>query len=74
MAVGVSRIGSIDQKIVAGSLKQLASVDFGPPLHSLVLLGHRIHILEIEYLRAYAFDIETFDILVQQQFPSLYKG
>ncbi|KAG5440603.1 hypothetical protein PCK2_000313, partial [Pneumocystis canis] len=73
LAIGVARIGSINEKIVTGSLKQLASIDFGPPLHSLVLFGHRIHILEIEYIRAYAFDTETFDALVKQQFPSLIK-
>ncbi|CCJ31336.1 unnamed protein product [Pneumocystis jirovecii] len=71
LAIGVARIGSSTEKIVAGSFKQLASVDFGSPLHSLILFGHRIHILEIEYIRAYALDTEVFDALVQQQFPSV---
>ncbi|EMR09613.1 diphthine synthase [Pneumocystis murina B123] len=73
LAVGVSRMGSSTEKIVAGSLKQLASVDFGPPLHSLILLGNKIHIMEIEYVREFALDIKIFDSLAQQQFPSLYK-
>lgn len=73
LAIGVARIGSSTEKIVAGSFKQLASVDFGSPLHSLILFGHRIHILEIEYIRAYALDTEVFDALVQQQFPSVSK-
>ncbi|KAG5437992.1 hypothetical protein PCANB_000339 [Pneumocystis canis] len=73
LAIGIARIGSSSEKIVAGSLKQLACIDFGPPLHSLVLFGHRIHILEIEYIRAYAFDTEVFDALVKQQFSSLVR-
>lgn len=73
LAVGVSRMGTENEKIVAGSLKQLASVDFGPPLHSLVLLGYKIHILEIEYVRTFALDAKVFDFLVEQQFPFLGK-
>ncbi|KAG4305726.1 hypothetical protein PORY_000636 [Pneumocystis oryctolagi] len=73
LAVGVARVGSSSERIVAGSLKQLSSVDFGPPLHSLVLFGSRIHILEIEYVRAYALDIDAFDSLVKQQFPSVNR-
>ncbi|KTW27072.1 diphthine synthase [Pneumocystis carinii B80] len=73
LAVGVSRMGFSTEKIVAGSLKQLASVDFGPPLHSLILFGNKIHILEIEYVREFALDVKIFDSLAQQQFPFLYK-
>jgi diphthine synthase len=38
-AVGMSRLGSPDQEIVAGSMQQLLEVDFGPPLHCLVIAG-----------------------------------
>lgn len=38
-AVGMSRLGSPDQQIVAGSMQQLLDVDFGPPLHCLVIAG-----------------------------------
>lgn len=39
LAVGMSRLGSPDQQIVAGSMHQLLDVDFGPPLHCLVIAG-----------------------------------
>ncbi|KAL3505388.1 hypothetical protein ACH5RR_035229 [Cinchona calisaya] len=37
--VGFARLGSEDQLVVAGSMKQLLEVDFGPPLHCLVIVG-----------------------------------
>ena len=39
MAVGVARVGQADQLVVYGSLEELSTVDFGAPLHSLVLVG-----------------------------------
>lgn len=44
LAVGVSRVGSPDQQIVYGTLAELAKVDFGTPLHSLVLVADVDHI------------------------------
>jgi len=61
LAVGVARIGATDQKIAAGTLKQLSEVDLGKPLHSLVLLGKRVHDLERDYIREWAVDKEVFD-------------
>jgi len=61
LAVGVARIGASDQKIVAGTLKQLSEVDLGKPLHSLILLGKRVHDLERDYIREWAVDEEVFD-------------
>jgi hypothetical protein len=37
--VGVSRLGAQDQQIAVGTMEQLQQVDFGPPLHSLVIAG-----------------------------------
>lgn len=51
-AVGMSRLGSPDQQIVAGSMQQLLDVDFGPPLHCLVIAGD-VHVMEEEILRFY---------------------
>jgi diphthine methyl ester synthase len=56
LAVGLARVGSDDEKIVAGTIEQLQHVDFGAPLHSLILVGHNIHELEIEYLRGFIID------------------
>jgi diphthine synthase len=39
LAVGMSRLGAPDQQIVAGSMQQLLSADFGAPLHCLVIAG-----------------------------------
>ena len=53
LAVGLARVGADDEKIVAGTLEELKDVDFGEPLHSLILVGKNIHELEVEYLRAF---------------------
>ncbi|KAK5725343.1 diphthine synthase [Elasticomyces elasticus] len=61
LAVGVARLGSEGEKIVAGTLEDLASADLGPPLHSLVLCGRKMHEMEWEYVREFAVDQEKFD-------------
>jgi len=53
-AFGVARVGQETQLIRAGTLAELARVDFGPPLHSLVLVGGPLHELEEEMARLYA--------------------
>ncbi|XP_065848285.1 probable diphthine methyl ester synthase [Euphorbia lathyris] len=50
--VGFARIGSEDQKIVAGTMKELLEVDFGAPLHCLVIVGN-VHPVEEEMLGFY---------------------
>lgn len=52
MCVGVARVGADDQRIVAGPMVSLLEVDFGPPLHSLVIAGD-MHMLEEDILRYY---------------------
>eukprot|EP01032_Pedospumella_encystans_P032822 gene32822-37065_t len=47
MAVGMARLGQPTQQIVYGTLSQLLDVDFGAPLHCLVICGE-IHPLEQE--------------------------
>ena len=61
LAVGIARVGATDQKMAAGTLKQLSEIDLGPPLHSLVLLGGRTHYLERDYIREFAIDVAIFD-------------
>lgn len=51
--VGLVRLGSEMQKIVAGSMKELLTVDFGPPLHCLVIVG-KTHPIEEEVLEFYS--------------------
>ncbi|CAL5441832.1 unnamed protein product [Camellia sinensis] len=50
--VGFARLGSEDQMVVAGSMKQLLTVDFGAPLHCLVIVGET-HPVEEEMLGFY---------------------
>ncbi|PWY94722.1 Diphthine synthase [Aspergillus sclerotioniger CBS 115572] len=61
LAVGAARVGAADQKLVAGTLKELAEVDMGRPLHSLVLIGKRAHDLEKDYIQQFAVDQATFN-------------
>lgn len=49
MCVGLARVGAEDQIIAAGSMKQLADVDFGEPLHSFVIAGD-LHPIEKDML------------------------
>lgn len=63
LAIAVSRLGSpTDQRIVCGTLKELADLGeadpaaFGDPLHSLVIIGKRLHHLEVEFAEAWAVD------------------
>ncbi|KAI0513897.1 hypothetical protein KFK09_009929 [Dendrobium nobile] len=51
--VGLARLGYEDQMIVAGSMKELLDVDFGAPLHCLVIVGHT-HPVEEEMLEFYS--------------------
>ncbi|PWW74552.1 Diphthine synthase [Tuber magnatum] len=61
LAIGVSRLGSENQQFVSGTLKELSTADLGAPLHSLVLLGKRVHELEIDYIREFAMDKGSFN-------------
>lgn len=61
LAVGVARLGAKDQNLAAGTLRQLSESDLGPPLHSLVLLGRRVHDLERDFIREFSLDAEIFD-------------
>jgi diphthine synthase len=60
LALAVSRLGGgpeNNELIVAGTLSELAQLgpeSFGQPLHSLVIVGPRVHPLEIEYAAQFA--------------------
>ncbi|GLJ46549.1 hypothetical protein SUGI_0980940 [Cryptomeria japonica] len=51
--VGLVRLGSEAQKIVVGSMRELLTVDFGPPLHCLIIVGNT-HPIEDEMLEFFA--------------------
>lgn len=52
-AVGMARLGQDDECIVAGTLEELRTVDFGAPLHCLALCAPEIHDLENDYLASF---------------------
>ncbi|TFK74641.1 Diphthine synthase [Pluteus cervinus] len=61
LAIALSRVGggSENQRIVAGTLQQLHDHHpeaYGQPLHSLVIVGKRLHHLEVGYAEAFAID------------------
>jgi diphthine synthase len=60
IGVGLARVGCADQKIVAGTLEELLTYDFGKPLHSFVIPG-KMHFLEADVLKEYAINKETFE-------------
>lgn len=49
LCIGVARIGQTDQQIEFGTIKELANVDFGKPLHSFIICG-KMHSVELEYV------------------------
>lgn len=55
VCVGLARVGAEDQGIVVATLQQLATVDMGGPLHSLVIPGN-MHPLETDMLQIFALD------------------
>jgi diphthine methyl ester synthase len=64
LAVALSRVGGGDenQRIVAGTLNELLSHPaeaYGQPLHSLVIVGKRLHHLEVDYAGEYAVNKEN---------------
>nr|CAD7429307.1 unnamed protein product [Timema monikensis] len=63
VCVGVARVGSPSQKIVACSLEEMRTTDLGSPLHSLVIAG-RIQPLELEYLVQFAASKEALEQLI----------
>ncbi|KAF8421435.1 putative diphthine synthase [Tirmania nivea] len=61
LAVGVARLGTETQKIVSGTLAELAEVDMGKPLHSLVVVGKKCHELERDYIREFTVNGKNWD-------------
>lgn len=53
-AVGIARAGSEDAVVKCDELEKLADFDFGDPLHCLVILAKRIHVMEYECLSYFA--------------------
>lgn len=65
LAIAMSRVGAQtegEQRIVCGTLTELSDQDpsvYGQPLHSLIVVGKRLHHLEMEYAEEFAVNKET---------------
>ncbi|XP_011306541.1 diphthine synthase [Fopius arisanus] len=60
LVVGLSRVGSPDQRIIVCPLSEMRSTDLGAPLHCLVIPGVHLHPLEAEYLVQFSSNPEEF--------------
>jgi diphthine synthase len=52
LAITVSRVGSPTQRLLAGTLQELANLPedaFGGPLHSMVIISKRLHPMERDF-------------------------
>lgn len=49
LAIGIARVGSKDNLVKAGYIKDLLDFDFGGPLHC-IIIPSKLHIVEAEYL------------------------
>lgn len=72
-------VGGVDdargQTLVAGTLAELLAQPreaFGPPLHSLVLVGRRLHVLEAEYAAAFAVDEKSWREVAQRVYGCVF--
>jgi diphthine methyl ester synthase len=72
LAVALSRVGGgEDQRIVGGTLKELCEAPpsvFGEPLHTLVIVGKRLHPLESEFVEEWAIDKENWRHVAQEAY------
>jgi len=62
LAITISRVGSTTQKLMAGTLEELAVLpeeSFGSPLHSLVIVGKRLHPVERDFGLQFAVNKDT---------------
>uniref|UniRef100_A0AC35UAU3 Diphthine methyl ester synthase n=1 Tax=Rhabditophanes sp. KR3021 TaxID=114890 RepID=A0AC35UAU3_9BILA len=53
MIVAIARLGWDDQKIVYASVKELAQIDMGAPLHSVIIPSPETHPMELEMLELF---------------------
>ena len=72
LAIAMSRVGGGEhERIVCGTLAELAAHPpeaFGEPLHSMIIVGKRVHHLEIEYGESYAVNRESWRSVAQSAY------
>jgi diphthine methyl ester synthase len=72
LAVAMSRVGGgKEERIVCGTLAELLDTPleaFGEPLHSLVIVGRRLHHLEVEYAESFAVNPQNWRRVAQDMY------
>lgn len=73
LAIALSKVGgnANEQCIVCGTLEELSQQPaevFGEPLHSLVIVGKRLHHLEVDYAQKYAVNKEAWRRVANQEY------
>ncbi|KAF8765121.1 diphthine methyl ester synthase-like [Argiope bruennichi] len=63
ICVGLRKVGSDDQKIIAAPLRRMATIDLGEPLHSLIICGD-LHPVEKEMLEMFVEEKGCLDVCV----------
>ena len=71
LCVGLARMGQQTQQMVAGTLQELAQLDMGDPLHSLIICGV-LHDLELEVLKEYLVKGSTYELETTSLSPTLH--
>jgi len=51
--VGCARLGSDSENIVYGKVKELEKIDFGNPLHSIIVPSNNLHFVEKQFLELF---------------------
>jgi len=62
---GLARVGQKDQVVISGTMEELRSVDFGPPLHSFIICGH-MHPMEVEFYKLFRLKKECLFSLISE--------
>lgn len=71
LAIALSRVGADDQRIIAGTLNELLNhpaENYGEPLHSLVIVGKRLHHLEVDYAEEFAINRESWRRVAKEDY------
>lgn len=69
ICVGLARVGQETQLVKAGTMAELLDEDFGEPLHCLII-GGNCHFLELDLLKEFAVNPQTFDDLKAKLEPN----
>jgi len=78
LAIALSRVGGgqDNERIVAGTLQELLdhpAESYGQPLHSLVIVGKRLHYLEVEYASEFAIDPQTWKAVAKNVYKCVLE-